>query len=119
MVGSSRSTRFFANEVFRNRGLADVPYGLAHDMVMNFLPAQRFLQNRGIRANHKSARPSFPRGKGTRLSWRRCRLDAPLERASSGEVRGSDWLYQVDERRCSDCAARRIWGSEYVLRDFR
>ena len=53
----------FANEVFRNRGLADVPYGLAHDMVMNFLPAQKFLVRiGGIRANHKSAKAVFSRG---------------------------------------------------------
>ena len=53
----------FANEVFRDRGLADVPYGLAHDMVMNFLPAQKFLVRiGGIRANHKSAKAVFSRG---------------------------------------------------------
>ena len=52
----------FANEVFRNRGLADVPYGLAHDMVMNFLPAQRNFSSElaafGRTINPR--RPSFP-----------------------------------------------------------
>ncbi len=53
----------FANDVFRERGMKHVPYGLAHDMVMSFLPAQKFLiRIGGIRANHASAKEVFSRG---------------------------------------------------------